>query len=137
MTIALPATLSEALDRFGAAAFLVSVTAECRPHLAPVEVESRNGGAELAIAVLQGSRSARNAAANPIVCLHWPPVATSDGYSLIVDGDTTSDTRAHDTLLLVRPVKAVLHRAGAPEPGTTACGHDCVGLTLHDDRRHD
>jgi hypothetical protein len=130
-TIALPGTLSEALARFGSSAFLLSVTAECRPHIAPVEVEVEEpAGARLAVAVLRGARSARNAAANSVVCLHWPPVATSDGYSLIVDGDAITDEREHDTVLRIRPVKAVLHRPGAAEPGTNACGHDCVGITL-------
>ena len=107
----------------------MSVTDTSRPHLAPVEVDATRDD-DLSVAVLSGARSARNAAANPIVCLHWPPVAASDGYSLIVDGDTHAEERAHDTVLHVRPVKAVLHRPGAPEAGTTACGHDCLGLDL-------
>ena len=127
----MPATLADAVATFGPAAFLVSVTPEARPHLAPVEVGVVSpDGSELSVVVLTGARSARNAEANPIVCLHWPPVVASDGYSLIVDGDTVTEVREHDTVLHVRPVKAVLHRAGDPEPGTTACGHDCVGLTL-------
>ncbi len=131
MIVALPGTLGEALASFGPNAFLVSVTAECRPHLAPVEVVAASAtGDDLSVAVLSGARSARNAAANPIVCLHWPPVDGSDGYSLIVDGETTAEEREHDTVLHVRPLKAVLHRPGEPEPGTTACGHDCVGLSL-------
>ncbi len=127
---ALPSTLPEAVTAFGASAFLVSVTEQSRPHLAPVEVQLGPGAHELSVLVLRGARSARNAEANPIVCLHWPPVATSEGYSLIVDGETTSEVRDHDTVLHVQPVKAVLHRPGSPEPGTTACGHDCVGLSL-------
>jgi hypothetical protein len=89
-------------------------------------------GARLAVAVLRGARSARNVAANSVICLHWPPVAASDGYSLIVDGETTTEDRERDTVLHVRPVKAVMHRPGASEPGTTACGHDCVGIALPD-----
>jgi hypothetical protein len=137
VTDALPTTLPGALAAFGRGAFLVSVTAESRPHLAPVDVDldaDVDAGApeRLAVAVLSGARSTRNAAANPIICLHWPPASGTDGYSLIVDGESTPEVREHDTILHVRPVKAVLHRPGDPEPGTSACGHDCRGIALRD-----
>ena len=129
-TAARPGTLADTVRAFGRSAFLVSVTPESRPHLAPVDVDLDRDGTSLSVAVLSGARGARNAAANAVVCLHWPPVDDSNGYSLIVDGESTLEVRAHDTLLHVRPMKAVLHRPGDPEPGTTACGHDCVGLSL-------
>jgi hypothetical protein len=130
VSAAMPSNLHDALGVFGRSAFLMSVTEQARPHLAPVDVDVDAANGELSVVVLRGARSARNAAANPVVCLHWPPAARSDGYSLIVDGETRAEERASDTILHVHPVKAVLHRPGDPEPDTTACGHDCVGLSL-------
>lgn len=122
-------TLAEHVASYGRDAFVLSVTPEARPHVAPVRVAATSGGA-LELLMLPGSRTERNAAANPVVCLHWPGRADTGGYSLIVDGEATAEVRPHDTRLVVRPTKAVLHKLGAPGEATTACGHDCIGIPL-------
>jgi hypothetical protein len=121
--------LDQQVGRFGADAFVMSVTPEARPHVAPVQV-STNGAGALEVLLLPGSRTERNAAANEVVCLHWPGTEATDGYSLIVDGRAELEQREHDTVLRVTPTKAVLHKLGTPGEQTTACGHDCVGISL-------
>ncbi len=53
-----------------------------------------------------GGRACRNAAVRPNVSMVFPPTATSEGYSLVVDGEATVLDRYVD----VRPTWAVLHR---------------------------
>jgi hypothetical protein len=121
--------LESEIRRFGRDAFAMTVTAEARPHVAPVQV-TRTDGDVLEVLLLPGSRTERNAAVNSTVCLHWPGTDATDGYSLIVDGEASLDRRPHDTVLRVMPSKAVLHKLGAPGEQTNACGHDCVGVDL-------
>jgi len=123
--------LRHQVERFGPDAFAMSVTAESRPHVAPVQVAVVDDDS-LEVLVLPGSRTERNAAAHPTVCLHWPGTAATDGYSLIVDAHTDVVAREHDTLLRLTATKAVLHKLGAPGAQTSACGHDCVGVALDD-----
>lgn len=123
------ATLADELACYGADAFALTVTDTARPHVAPVRVELRSDG-RLEVLLLPGSRTERNAAVNPVVCLHWPGRDDTAGYSLIVDGAASLERREHDTVLSVQPTKAVLHKLGAPGAHTNACGHDCVGLSL-------
>jgi hypothetical protein len=125
-------TLAEHVARFGANAFAITVSGEhrdVRPHVAPVRVEAAVDGS-LSVLLLPGSRTERNAVTHEIVCLHWPGRADTDGYSLIVDGKAAAAPGVHDTELRLQPVKAVLHRLGAPGHQTNACGHDCVGISL-------
>ena len=120
--------LASEVARFGADAFVMSVTPEARPHLGPVQ--PRYDGARFEVLVLPGSRTERNAAVNPVVCLHWPGTAATDGYSLIVDGEVEIERREHETALWVTPTKSVLHKLGEPGAQTNACGHDCRSVSL-------
>jgi hypothetical protein len=123
------AGLADEIHRFGDDAFALTVTEQSRPHVAPVQ-PTVDGSGTVSVLVLPGSRTERNAAVNPVVCLHWPGRDATDGYSLIVDGEATIERREHDTRLDIRPTKAVLHKLGAPGDHTNACGHDCVGIPL-------
>jgi hypothetical protein len=125
-------TLAEHVQRFGPDAFAITVSGDhrdARPHVAPVRVDVAGDGT-LSVLLLPGSRTERNAVSHEIVCLHWPGRPETDGYSLIVDGNVAVAPAAHDTELRLQPVKAVLHRLGEPGAETTACGHDCVGISL-------
>ena len=120
--------LAGEVARFGTDAFVLSVTEHARPHLAPVQ--PRFDGTRFEVLVLPGSRTQRNAAANPVVCLHWPGTDATGGYSLIVDGDVEIEAREHETALWVTPTKSVLHKLGAPGAQSSACGHDCRSVSL-------
>jgi hypothetical protein len=120
--------LADEVARFGADAFVMSVTPESKPHLGPVQPSF--DGTRFEVLLLPGSRTERNARVNPVVCLHWPGSAATGGYSLIVDGEAEVDAREHETALVVTPVKAVLHKLGEPGAQTNACGHDCRSVSL-------
>jgi hypothetical protein len=116
--------LRTALAERAETAYVLTVSEDGRPHAvhAPVRWE----GDVLAARV--GRRSAANATARPFVSLLYP--VRSDGdYSLIVDGSATVRSTGDGDVLLVTPVKAVLHRpATAPAPARAGCEADCVPL---------
>ena len=122
------ATLAEEIARYGSLAFCITVTANARPHVGPVNVEL--DGDALLVRVLPASGTERNVSTNEVVCLHWAGTPATDDYSLIVDGPATVERDDHETRLRITPTKAVLHRLGTPGEHTTACGHDCVGVDL-------
>jgi len=116
--------LRAALAERAEAAYVLTVSEDGRPHVvhAPVRWE----GDVLAARV--GRRSAANATARPSISLLYP--VRSDGdYSLIVDGSAAVTPTGDGDVLLVTPVKAVLHRpAAAPAPARAGCEADCVPL---------
>src|SRR5262245_4699248 len=74
--------LAQELDRFGSVAYVLTVSADGRPHA--VAVQTVWEGERLGAAV--GKSTAANAADRPHISLLWPPFEPG-GYSLIVDGD--------------------------------------------------
>jgi hypothetical protein len=117
--------LRDAIADTDRAAYLVTVSDDGRPHT--VAVRHRWDDDLLVFAV--GNRTLGNAEARPHVTVLWPP-STADGYSLIVDADVASATRAdgdEDHAVTLRPTRATLHR---PAPGLAddRYGADCVRL---------
>jgi hypothetical protein len=111
--------LREAVGERGPLAFLLTVSADTRPHA--VQCPVRWDGEALAVTV--GRRSAANASARPAVSLLYPARGASD-YSLIVDG--TAVMAANE--LRITPTAAVLHRPAALPDHAAPCGADCVPL---------
>jgi hypothetical protein len=107
--------------------YLLTVGDDGRAHCVAVTYQWRDD--ELALGA--GNRTMANATARPNVSLLWPPNEPS-GYSLIVDGDVThtEGTGGGDNVVVVRPSRAVLHRAADGRPPADGCGADCV--PLHD-----
>src|SRR5262245_47184324 len=126
MTIPVPLDeLRAATAERGAAAYLLTVSEDARPHAVHVSVTWQGEG----LMVEVGKRSAANAAARPLVSLLFP-VRSAGDYSLIVDGRASADGQR----LLIAPLKAVLHRpavvsvAAPAADSASACGADCVPL---------
>lgn len=105
---------------------VVTVGADGRPHVAPVTASVGDDGDVVVDAV--GRRTRTNLDAGSPVTVVWSP-ARVGGYTLIVDGAGT----ATGARCLVRPQRAVLHRASGELPDRAAadgCGADCVPLDL-------
>jgi Pyridoxamine 5'-phosphate oxidase len=113
--------LEEAVKERGGGAYVMTVSADGRPHVTYAPV--RWAGNRLAADV--GTQTARNAQAKPMVTLLFP-VRTADDYSLIVDGLASIDAGGQP--LWLTPTRAVLHRPGGPADPTSSCGADCVPL---------
>lgn len=102
-------------------AYLLSVTAEHRPHCGVVTVSWDESGTRLLVQA-PSSWPGSAAAGLSTVTLLWSP-ATQGGYSLIVDGTAEAVSEA---VLAVTVTRAVWHRRGAPtSPGSSTCGSDC------------
>jgi hypothetical protein len=116
-----PGRLQAAVKERGAGAYVMTVSADGRPHVTygPVRWEGEGLSAEI------GASTARNAQARPLVTLLFP-VRSADDYSLIVDGVATVDPARRR--LFLAPTRAVLHRPGAPPDPTSSCMADCVPL---------
>jgi hypothetical protein len=113
--------LAEATAAYGWA-YLVTVRDDLRPHI--VAVRPSWDGDRLVMPVGRGT--ARNAAARRSISLCYPPVEEG-GYSLIVDGDASTEI---DGAVRFAPSGAVLHRP-APEGfsgSPTGCGNDCEAV---------
>lgn len=107
--------------------YLLTVTAEQRPHCGTVAVSWEAGGTRMVVPA-PSSWSGSDAAGLRQVSLLWPPAAPG-GYSLIIDGDADAVRQDGETFLALTPRKAVLHRRGTPAAGTTSsCGSDCMPL---------
>jgi hypothetical protein len=112
-------------ERFGPAAFLLTVSDGCHPHA--VAVTPSWDGDTLVIAE-PGRRTTANAVERPdAVSLVWWPYE-DHGYSLIVDGEAA--VVGDGASLRITPLKAVLHRAASTpgHVGPTGCESDCVQL---------
>lgn len=120
------AELRAAIDDTDRAPFFLTVSDDGRPHSVAVAATWRDDELEVPV----GNRTLANAAARPLVSLVWP-ARDPAGYTLIVDADViaTSGTGAGDNAVRVRPTRAVLHRPAAG-PTDSACGSDCVPITL-------
>ena len=93
--------LGEAIERFGAAAFVLTTSDDGRPHVSHVAVTHDDGALHCTV----GRHSAGNARVRAQIAVLWPP-QSDDGYSLIVDADATVE----GSELRMIPTKAVLHR---------------------------
>ena len=126
MSIAVPLDgLRAAIDERPAAAYLLTVSNDGRPHA--VHVPVRWHGDVLVARV--GKRSAANAAARPLVSLVYP-VRTPGDHSLIVDGDAELVARDDARELRIAPTTAILHRertTPASDPDAT-CDADCIPI---------
>jgi hypothetical protein len=117
-----PLTRLEAMVKErGAGAYVVTASADGRPHVtyASVRWEGRGLAADI------GTRTGLNAQANPTVTLLFP-VRSPDDYSLIVDGSAAVDPGSQR--LFLTPTRAMLHRPGPPSDPASSCGADCVPL---------
>ena len=116
--------LRAALEERGNGAYVLTVSEDGHPHAVHARVRWQDD----VLAAEVGRRSAGNAAARPSVSLLYP-VRSGDDYSLIVDGTAAVTSSGDGALLLVTPVRAVLHRpAPSPDPASSPCDADCVPL---------
>ncbi len=110
--------LREQTTRFGDAAYVITVTADGRPHAVSVKV----GWDDDALSFGAGRTTVANASDRPDIALLWPPFEPG-GYSLIVDGHASRRDGAAGDGLVVEPSRAVLHRPASSGPGS-----DCVNI---------
>ncbi|GAC1364144.1 MAG: hypothetical protein NVSMB32_06370 [Actinomycetota bacterium] len=106
--MSIPVSLAELPDtqsRFGAYAYLLTVSPDATPRATSVRVEWQ--GAKLMVGA--GRRSAANIAVNDQVAILWPPPTPGD-YSLIVDG--WADVQG--PVVLIQPRSAILHVTQRP-----------------------
>lgn len=110
--------LREEVDRLGSHAFALTVSDDGSPHAVAVSVTWDDGG----LAASVGSRTAANARARPAVSLLWA-APDAAGFSLIVDGTADAPPGPDGGRLVLRPSRAVLHRARLAADGSTTS--DC------------
>ncbi len=117
--------LRDAIREFSAAAYLLTVSDDGRPHT--VAVAPTWDGDTLVIPA--GRRTVTNAQARSLVALLWAPDAR-DGYSLIVDADVAATGRDADGngYVTVTPTRAVLHRPAPAADGTPSAASDCAAV---------
>lgn len=122
MSIAVPIDkLRDEIAGLARAPYLLTVTAEGRPHAVAVAVTATAD----ALVMRAGGKTTANAARSPLVSLVWP-ADEAGGYSLIVDGDAAVGDGGD---IRITPTGAVLHRPGpAPSSSPSACGSDCIPL---------
>ncbi len=108
------------IAQFGAAAYLVTVRPEGRPHVVAVTVACDDGE----IVTNAGERTAANVARHRDVTVLWaaPP---GSGYCLVLDGaarvlDVDADAGGARRLR-VRPARAVLHRTPDGDASSPSC----------------
>ena len=115
-----PSELEHELNRFGRAAFLLTVSDDHTSHVAHMTLRFQEGALYCPIS----KTAARNVEARPKVVLLWPPYE-NNGYSMIVDGECGVEG---EELKVVR-TSGVLHRPATPEvSGELDCGNDCAPL---------
>ena len=112
--------LREAVDRFGPLPYLMTTSADSRPHAVSVHVS----WAGPVLVARAGRRTVANAGDRPLVSLLWSPVDES-GFSLIVDGSADVE----EDRVTIRPSTAVLHRQASTAGEASAS--DCVGVLDH------
>lgn len=114
------AALAETVERYGAVAFVVTVSDDGHPHTVSTGVHL--DGDHLVADV--GRTSAGNAIAHPAVTVLWPATPTDPSYSLIVDGRAEVHADAAQVpgaTLRVRPTRAVQHRQADADPSAPSC----------------
>jgi hypothetical protein len=110
----------------GAAAYVLTVSDRGTPHVVHAEIIR---SAEGLVAVV-GEGTAHNASRRPHISVLYPSRGPDD-YSLIVDAVATVAATADGFRLRLTPARAVLHRsAPTPDPTASACGSDCIPLSL-------
>lgn len=98
--------LFEQVGRWGPC-YLATVSDDQRPHLLALRPEIVTADGERVLRFdAGGGRACSNAATRPAISLVFPPIATSDGFSLVVDGRARVDGAVIDLV----PSGAVLHR---------------------------
>lgn len=113
--VSIEVTVPQLFDEIDAWGFgyLLTVSDGDRPHLLALRPVAHGSGDRRVLRFdAGGGRACRNAAARPSVSIVFPPNATSEGMSLVVDGDATIDGDYVD----VRPTWAVLHRKAPAAP---------------------
>lgn len=124
-----PGDIGEQMERFGAAAYVLTVRDDATPHVAHLAM--RLDGDVLRCGA---SRSAAaNVAQRPNISVLWPPYEPG-GYSMIVDAVACTVDGADGPELELRPTSGVLHRPATPAtPATNPnCGSDCAPLSIAD-----
>lgn len=107
--------------------YLLTVTAEHRPHCATVTPSWDADGTRMVVTAPSGWPGSEAGGLRQ-VSLVWPPAAPG-GYSLIIDGTAGTVQQGDAAMLAVTPTKAVLHRRGAASVDTkSSCGSDCIPL---------
>lgn len=108
MSIEVPlAELAGEIERYGSAAYLITVNEQSRVHI--VHTDVHHDGTSLRGGI--GKTSARNIGLHRNVTLLWPPFAPGE-LSLLVDGEASVDG---DGSLAVVPTWAVRHRPAASQ----------------------
>ncbi len=125
------AKLTEQLEVYGTAGYVLTVRDDHTPHIAHVTFTLSDGTLRCGAS----RTAANNVASRPHISLLWPP-HEAGGYSMIVDGDA----RTEGDELVVVPTGGVLHRpaqsnepsngasnvnANEPSNSTGACQSDC------------
>jgi hypothetical protein len=108
--------LRERSGEFGAAAYLLTVTDDRRPHVVSVEVAWEQD----ALVAGAGRTTSANVVRQPNVSILWSPPSDGD-YSLIVDGTAEAQQRDGTTVVVIRPSRAVLHRAAKADGDGPTC----------------
>ncbi len=115
--------LRDAVAERGPGAYVLTVSAEGRPHAVYVNVVWDDGRLVADV----GGSTARNATARPDISLLFPVRHAAD-YSFFVDGRATVESRDDSHRMTVTPTRAVFHRHGpAPDP-TSSCAADCLPI---------
>jgi hypothetical protein len=121
--------LADAVARFGPVAYLLTTGEDGRPHATHADVSVDGSTVSCGI----GRKTARNAAAQPLVSFVWPPVEKG-GYSLIVDGSIeVTGSPGEDAVGTTTVTSAILHRpaAGPSVPRADgSCDADCADVDL-------
>lgn len=116
MSVPVDLTALEAeIERFGAVAFLVTASAQGRPHV--VSVSPRLAGGRLTVPA--GRTARRNVTESSAATLLWPGAPGAE-YCLLVDG--TARLAGEDAeAITVEPTSAVLHRLADASPDLPSC----------------
>ncbi|MGH8989708.1 MAG: hypothetical protein ACRDXC_14125 [Acidimicrobiales bacterium] len=117
--------LAEA-SAFGTDPYLVTVTADSRPHCAVVVVEWDVEGGGLVVRAPSSWGGSVSSGHRQVTLLWSPP--EPGGYSLIVDGTAGTSVGPGSDRLCIVPTRAVLHRPGPPPSAGGSCGADCLPI---------
>lgn len=113
------------LARFDRNPYLLTVTADHRPHCGTVTAQWDASGTRLT-AEAPSSWPGSAAVGYSHVSLVWPP-AQPEGYSLVIDGDAVAE--GANGLLAICLTRAVLYRRGPGRSGSdTSCASDCIPI---------
>lgn len=113
--------LQEAVAERGPGAYVLTVSADGRPHGVYLNVGWDDGRLVADV----GNSTAANAKARPEISLLFP-VRSAGDYSFFVDGRASVESSGGGHRLTVTPTRAVFHRHGpAPDPASS-CAADCL-----------